>query len=183
MRAEVAQTRAPITSYFAQVTDDPSVQVVSAAQLMYARRALQGTEFDSLPLLSAAAPFKAGGRQGPSYYTDIPAGPVAVRSVADLYIYPNTIKAVRVTGAQVREWLEMSAGQFNRIDPRGAGEQMLVNESFPTFNFDTIDGVTYERIDEGDVFLRNAQGQPIEGDFQAWLAPRTFLAGLTIDLD
>ncbi len=144
VRAEVAQTRAPITSYFAQVTDDPSVQVVSAAQLMYARRALQGTEFESLPLLSAAAPFKAGGRQGPSYYTDIPAGPVAVRSVADLYIYPNTIKAVRVTGAQVREWLEMSAGQFNRIDPRGAGEQMLVNESFPTFNFDTIDGVTYE---------------------------------------
>ncbi|WP_291988037.1 TonB-dependent receptor [Luteitalea sp.] len=37
-------------------------------------------------------------------------------------------------------------------------------------------------FDEGDVFLRNAQGQPIEGDFQAWLAPRTFLAGLTIDL-
>jgi outer membrane receptor for ferrienterochelin and colicins len=37
-------------------------------------------------------------------------------------------------------------------------------------------------FDEGDVFLRNAQGQPIEGDFQAWLAPRTFLAGLTVDL-
>ena len=37
-------------------------------------------------------------------------------------------------------------------------------------------------LDRGDVFLRNAQGQPIEGDFQAWLAPRTFLTGLTIDL-
>ena len=144
VRGEVAQTRAPIISYFAQVADDPSVQVVSAAQIMYARRALQGTEFEPLPLLSAAAPFKAGGRQGFSYYTDIPVGPVTIRSVSDLYIYPNTVKAVRVTGAQVREWLEMSAGQFHRIDPNGPPEQQLVNESFPTFNFDTIDGVRYE---------------------------------------
>jgi 2',3'-cyclic-nucleotide 2'-phosphodiesterase/3'-nucleotidase len=144
VRGEVAQTRAPIISYFAQVADDPSVQVVSAAQLMYAKKALQGTEFENLPLLSAAAPFKAGGRQGWSYYTDIPVGPVAIRSVADLYIYPNTIKAVRITGAQVREWLEMSAGQFHRIDPNGPPEQNLVNESFPTFNFDTLDGVRYE---------------------------------------
>jgi len=144
VRAEVAQTTAPITSYFAQVQDDPSVQVVSQAQLAYGRRVLQGTEFEALPLLSAAAPFKAGGRQGWSYYTDIPAGPVAVRNVADLYIYPNTVQAVRVTGAQVREWLEMSAGAFRRIDPAGAPEQMLINEAFPTFNFDTIDGVSYE---------------------------------------
>jgi 2',3'-cyclic-nucleotide 2'-phosphodiesterase/3'-nucleotidase len=144
VRAEVAQTRAPITSYFAQVADDPSVQVVSAAQLRYAQRALRGTEYETLPLLSAAAPFKAGGRQGWAYYTDIPAGPVAVRSVADLYIYPNTIKAVLLTGAQVREWLEMSAGQFNRIDPAGTPEQNLINTSFPTFNFDTLDGLNYE---------------------------------------
>ena len=146
VRAEVAQTTAPITSYFAQVLDDPSVQVVSLAQLDYARRAFKGTEFEGLPLLSAAAPFKAGGRQGWSYYTDIPAGPVAVRHVADLYVYPNTVKAVRITGVQVREWLEMSAGAFRRIDPAGAPEQNLINEAFPTYNFDTIDGVTY-RID------------------------------------
>jgi len=37
-------------------------------------------------------------------------------------------------------------------------------------------------FDKGDVFLRNAQGQPVQGNFQAWLAPRTFLAGLTVDL-
>jgi 2',3'-cyclic-nucleotide 2'-phosphodiesterase / 3'-nucleotidase len=146
VRAEVARTTAPIHSYFAQVADDPSVQVVSAAQLAYAKRALQGTEYDKLPLLSAAAPFKTGGRQGWGYYTDVPAGPIAVRNVADLYIYPNTIQAVKLSGAQVREWLEMSAGAFNKIDPAGAAEQDVVNPGFPSFNFDTIDGVTY-RID------------------------------------
>jgi 2',3'-cyclic-nucleotide 2'-phosphodiesterase/3'-nucleotidase len=49
-----------------------------------------------LPILSAAAPFKAGGRGGPEYFTDVPAGDVAIKNVSDLYIYPNTARAVRV---------------------------------------------------------------------------------------
>lgn len=146
VRGDVASTRTPITSYFAQVTDDPSVQVIAQAQLAYARRAVQGTEYESLPLLSAASPFKAGGRMGWNYYTDIPAGRLSVRNVADLYVYPNTVKVVKITGAAVREWLEMSAGQFNRIDPQGAPEQNLVNDSFKTYNFDSFEGVNY-RID------------------------------------
>lgn len=146
MRSEVATTASPIHSYFAQVADDPSVQIVSQAQLAYGKRVLQGTAYEKLPVLSAAAPFKTGGRQGWTYYTDIPAGPIALRNVADLYIYPNTVKAVKLTGAQVREWLEMSAGQFNRIDPKGAPEQDLINPGFPSYNFDTLDGVSY-RID------------------------------------
>jgi 2',3'-cyclic-nucleotide 2'-phosphodiesterase/3'-nucleotidase len=97
-------------------------------------------------VLSAAAPFKAGGRGGPAYFTDVPAGDIAIRNVADLYLYPNTVRAVRVSGATLREWLEMSAGQFNRIDPALTTPQPLVNPAFPTFNYDVIDGVTY-RID------------------------------------
>lgn len=143
MGAEVARTTAPITSYFALVADDPSVQLVAQAQLAYARAALKGTAHEKLPLLSAAAPFKAGGRMGWGYYTDLPAGPVALRHIASLYIYPNTVQAVQVSGAQLREWLEMSAGQFNRIDPQGAPEQDLINQAFRTYNFDVIDGVSY----------------------------------------
>lgn len=144
MRAPVAQTRTPIHTYFARVADDASVQLVSQAQLAYARRALVGTPHEKLPLLSAAAPFKTGGRAGA--FTDIPAGPIARRNVADLYVYPNTVAAVVITGAQVREWLEMSAITFNRIDPAGAPEQDLLNSAIPSFNFDTLDGVSY-RID------------------------------------
>ncbi len=146
VRSPVARTATPIHSYFAQVADDPSVQLVSQAQLAYARRALANTPHKDLPLLSAAAPFKTGGRQGWTAYTDIPAGPVAVRNVADLYVYPNTVKVVKLSGAQVREWLEFSAGAFNRIDPQGAPEQDLLNTGFPSFNFDTLDGLNY-RID------------------------------------
>ena len=160
MRSEVAQTSVPIQSFFAQVADDPSVQLVAQAQVAYARRALAGTPHATLPILSAAAPFKTGGRQGSSYYTDIPAGTLTLRNVADLYIYPNTVKALKLNGAQVREWLEMSAGAFNRIDPTGAAEQSLLNAAFPSFNFDTIDGVSY-RIDLTQAARYNLQGKVV----------------------
>ena len=144
VRNKVAFSSAPIYSYFALVGDDPSVQVVSNAQIAYVKRAMQGTDYEKYPVLSAAAPFKTGGRQGWDYYTDIPAGPLAIKNVADLYVYPNTLKAMLLTGAEVREWIEMSAGQFNQIDPKGDAQQLLLNDGFRSYNFDTLDGVTYE---------------------------------------
>ena len=144
MRSKVAFTAAPIYSYIALVADDPSVQIVANAQITYTRRAVQGTEYEKYPVLSAAAPFKTGGRQGWGYYTDIPAGPLALNHLADLYVYPNTLKVMLLSGAQVREWIEMSAGMFNRIDPAGPAQQALLNDAFRSYNFDTIDGVQYE---------------------------------------
>ena len=143
VRRAVGQTSAPLHSYFALVADDPSVQIVSNAQTWYIEQMMVGTEHEGLPILSAAAPFKAGGRGGPEYYTDVPVGDVAIRNVADLYLYPNTVRAVRITGAEVREWLERSAGMFNQITPGGT-DQVLLNPDFPSYNFDVIDGVTYQ---------------------------------------
>ena len=145
VRRAVGKTAAPLHSYFALVADDPSVQIVSIAQSWYVAEMLKGTEHEGLPILSAAAPFKAGGRGGPDYYTDVPVGDVAIKNVSDLYLYPNTVRAVRVTGAQVKDWLERSAGMFNMVEP-GKADQVLLNSDFPSYNFDVIDGVTY-RID------------------------------------
>ena len=100
VRAEVGTSTAPLQSYFALVADDPSVQIVSQAQTWYLADLLKGTEHEGLPILSAAAPFKSGGRGGPDYYTDVPAGPIAIKNVADVYLYPNTLQAVAVTGAE-----------------------------------------------------------------------------------
>ncbi|CAM3165264.1 2',3'-cyclic-nucleotide 2'-phosphodiesterase [Deinococcus deserti] len=158
VRSKVADLTAPINSYWALVQDDPSVQLVSNAQTAYVKAALSNTQYKDLPVLSAAAPFKAGGRGGVSYYTDIPAGTLAIKNVADLYVYPNTVQAVLVTGAQVQEWLERSAGQFKQIDPSKKEPQALVDESFPTYNFDVIDGVTYE-IDVTQPSRYNSRGE------------------------
>ncbi|HDR8248772.1 MULTISPECIES: bifunctional 2',3'-cyclic-nucleotide 2'-phosphodiesterase/3'-nucleotidase [Bacillus cereus group] len=143
----VGETKAPINSYFSLVQDDPSVQIVTNAQKWYVEQELKKPEYEKIkdiPVLSAGAPFKAGGRNGATYYTDIPAGTLAIKNVADLYVYPNTLYAVKVNGAQVKEWLEMSAGQFNQIDPTKTEEQPLVNIGYPTYNFDILDGLKYE---------------------------------------
>ena len=144
VRQQVGTTSAPITSYFALVKDDPSVQIVNNAQIWYAKKELAGTPEANLPILSAAAPFKAGTRGDATAYTDIPAGPIAIKNVADLYLYDNVTAILKVTGAQLKEWLEMSAGQFNTIDPMSKEPQQLVNPNYRTYNFDVIDGVTYE---------------------------------------
>ena len=65
VRRAVGKTAAPLHSYFALVADDPSVQIVSIAQKWYIGEMLKGTAHEGLPILSAAAPFKAGGRGGP----------------------------------------------------------------------------------------------------------------------
>lgn len=119
------------------------MQIVSQAQTWYIAQMMKGAEFEALPILSAAAPFKAGGRGGPDYYTDVPVGPVAIKNVADLYLYPNIIQAVVITGADVKNWLERSAGIFNQID-KGAVDAELINPDFPYYNYDVIDGVTYK---------------------------------------
>ena len=191
IRSEVAETEAPITSFFAQVLDDPSVQIVNQAQTWYTERAVQGTELEGLPILSAAAPFKAGGRGGAEYYTNIPAGTLAVKNVADLYIYPNTLKVVRLTGAGVREWLERSAGQFNQVTANTGGEPLL-NEDFPSYNYDVIDGVTYQidvsqpsRYDaDGALVAENAhrivnlhyQGEPVQDEQEFLVATNNYRA-------
>lgn len=144
VRQQVGITTAPITSYFSLVKDDPSVQIVNNAQLWYAKQELAGTPEANLPILSAAAPFKAGTRGDATAYTDIPAGPIAIKNVADLYLYDNVTAILKVNGAQLKEWLEMSAGQFNTIDPNNNQPQNLVNTDYRTYNFDVIDGVTYE---------------------------------------
>jgi len=142
MDQPVGRTTQPINSYFSMIGNDPSVSLVNEAQLWYARPLLAATPYAKLPLLSAASPFKAGGT-GPDSFVDIPAGPLDMKDIAGLYMFANTVCAVRCSGAEVREWLERSVAIFNRIDPQSSTPQMLINAHVPSYMFDVISGVTY----------------------------------------
>lgn len=142
-RRRIGRTERALSSYFALIGEDPGLRLVAMAQRWHVRRALRGTRWQDLPILSAAAPFRAGGRGGPLHYTDVPAGRLTLRNIADLYLFPNRLCAIRLTGAEVREWLERSASLFLRVEP-GQPDQPLIDPEFPSYNFDVIDGLDWQ---------------------------------------
>jgi 2',3'-cyclic-nucleotide 2'-phosphodiesterase / 3'-nucleotidase len=144
IRAPIGKLATPLQTYFALIGDRPTLDLINAAQRAYAAPLVAArVDLALLPMLSAAAPFKCGGRSGPYAYTDIAAGPLAIKDVADIYPYPNSLRVVKVDGATLKEWLERSASIFHRIDPDQPGEQPLLGVAFAAYNFDVIDGVDY----------------------------------------
>ncbi|HCM1035905.1 TPA: 2',3'-cyclic-nucleotide 2'-phosphodiesterase [Vibrio parahaemolyticus] len=134
-------------SFLALVQDDPTIQIVNLAQKDYVERFIQGDpDLADIPVLSAAAPFKVGGRKDdPNGFTEVESGQLTFRNAADLYLYPNTLVAMKVKGKEVHEWLECSAGQFKHIDGNTTQPQSLIDwDNFRTYNFDVIDGVEYQ---------------------------------------
>jgi 2',3'-cyclic-nucleotide 2'-phosphodiesterase/3'-nucleotidase len=151
VRRPVGTLTMPLNTYFALAAPCPAVALVAAVQSWAIRQAMQDepdvfAAVAHLPLLSAAAPYKSG-RNGVEYYTDLAAGPVAMRNVIDLYVFPNTLALVKVTGAELCEWLEMGCGLFRQIKPETRAQNLLEARAVG-HDFETIYGVTY-RIDLG----------------------------------
>ena len=153
-QATIAYVKTPIgtsdfrmTSYFADVGEPGAIEIVNQAQRAYVQAYVAANlpQYAALPVLSVSAPFKSGFGGGTDY-TDVASGPLAINNAADLYLYPNTVYAVKVTGAVLKGWLEKAAGRFNAIDPAVATPQQLVNPAFPGYNFDmfTSPDVSYE---------------------------------------
>ena len=161
-RQRIGHNGAPLHSYFALIRACPSVRAVARAQIAHVTRALAQTPFAGLPILSAAAPFRAGGRGGPESYSHVAAGDLAMRHISDLYMHPNTLTAVQISGAELACWLEHSASIYLQIRP-GLPDQTLIDPDFPSFNFDCIDGVTY-RIDLSQPPRHDPQGALINPD-------------------
>ena len=131
-----------VTSYFSYVGSSGAVELVTAALHRYASDTLGDKRPSGAPLLAASAPLKMGW-QGPDAFTDIPAGPVALRDITDRWMDPNRLCVVRVNGAIVREWLERSACIFNLIDPGKVGPQELIDQHIPSYAFDMVAGLKY----------------------------------------
>src|SRR5438552_1271008 len=81
--------------------------------------------------VSAAADFDLG--------AGLPEGEVRERDVSGIYPYENTLRAVRISGDQLKTYLEQAARYFRTYQP-GAP---LINDSVAGFNFDVVSGVTY----------------------------------------
>jgi 2',3'-cyclic-nucleotide 2'-phosphodiesterase (5'-nucleotidase family) len=68
-------------------------------------------------------------------------GPIAIAQVAQLYPYDNTLRAVRITGKQLRDYLEFSARYWRT--PASATGPLVADPAIPGYNFDIVSGVDY----------------------------------------
>lgn len=136
VKTPIGSTDYRMTSYFADVGDPGAIQIVNQAQAKYVKDYITANlpALASLPVLSVSAPFKSGFGGG-NDYTDVALGNLAINNAADLYLYPNTVYAVKVNGAELKAWLETAAKRFNQINPALTTEQQLVS-TFPGYNFD-----------------------------------------------
>jgi 2',3'-cyclic-nucleotide 2'-phosphodiesterase / 3'-nucleotidase len=122
----------------APVEDVPIIDFVNFVQADAVKQGLTGADA-SLPVLSIAAPFNRS--------ASFPAGDVSRRDVAGLYIYDNFLFAVKVTGQQVKDYLEYSMRYFKQVPGPGTYSMDAVTNApsqgvpIPDYNFDTIAGL------------------------------------------
>lgn len=143
IRQPIAVTSVPIHSYFGTIGPDLSQQLLADAQFHHITKALQDSVFQDLPVISATAPFRVGGKAGPGHYIDVAPGPLTLRDAAAIYPFANTLSATRRKGADLRAWLERSASHFSQIK-QGTQNQPIINPRSPAYHFDTLFGLYYE---------------------------------------
>jgi 2',3'-cyclic-nucleotide 2'-phosphodiesterase/3'-nucleotidase len=121
--------------------DTAAMDFINYVQADAVKKALAGTPDATTPVLSIAAPFNKAAA--------IPAGDVTVRDVAGLYIYDNTLLAIKFTGAQVKAYLEYSARYFKQVPNAGPFSADAVTNAVtdtapngtPDYNYDIIGGL------------------------------------------
>jgi 2',3'-cyclic-nucleotide 2'-phosphodiesterase/3'-nucleotidase len=131
----VAKSSEQLSATESPYKDTPIVDYIQQVQTDTVEKALPDNQ---LPVLSIAAPF--------SRTAVFPAGDIRVRDVAGLYVYDNTLLAVKLTGAQIKDYLEYSARYFNQLapgDPVDVSKLTNANNT-PDYNYDQLSGVSYD---------------------------------------
>ncbi|MFJ5973636.1 bifunctional metallophosphatase/5'-nucleotidase [Streptomyces sp. NPDC093060] len=117
--------------------DVPIMDFIHKVQMETVKAGLSASAA-ALPLISVAAPF--------SRTADIPQGNVTIKDIAGLYIYDNTLYGKKLTGAQLKEYLEFGAKYYYQV-PAGTkvDTATLTNANkFWDYMYDTAAGVDYE---------------------------------------
>ena len=68
-------------------------------------------------------------------------GPITIAQVAQLYPYDNTLRAVRISGRQLRDYLEFSSRYYRT--PASPSARLETDRQIPGYNFDIVSGVDY----------------------------------------
>ncbi|MTD14783.1 bifunctional metallophosphatase/5'-nucleotidase [Nakamurella sp. YIM 132087] len=137
----IGTSTAPMSAATARYEDTAAIDFINFVQADAVKTVLAGGEYADLPVLSIAAPFNRDAA--------IPQGDVSVRDVAGLYIFDNTLQAVLMSGADVKEYLEYSARYFKAVTSAGPFTPDQVTNAVtdtapsgtPDYNYDIMGGL------------------------------------------
>ncbi|MDO4717325.1 MAG: 5'-nucleotidase C-terminal domain-containing protein [Propionibacteriaceae bacterium] len=142
VNSKVGTSSIEMTTKTSRYEDTPILDFIGKVQENTVASALKGTPYEGIPVITEVSPF--------SRTAVFPKGDLRIRDIAGLYVYDNTLAAIKLSGKQVREYLEWSARYFvqtapgARFDPEtGTNAAYDGGRPIPDYNFDTLSGVTY----------------------------------------
>ncbi|MEM1300999.1 MAG: 5'-nucleotidase C-terminal domain-containing protein [Pseudomonadota bacterium] len=183
IRKPVGSTKGRLHSYFGEIGPTPVENLIRDAKLAKCQTLVQTGRLPELPILSMTSPFKSGGFSGPDYYTDIPRGDLALRHVADIYLFPNTFVVLRRTGQQIIDLITRTAGLLAHI-PSGTHDTPLLSMDQPHYTLDWVHGLTYtidlaQRRASERVVEVALNGHPLPRDRDVLLATNNYRVAIS----
>lgn len=144
VKTVVAQSTETMKADTSAWEDTAIVDFINKVQTDEVTRALKGSEYKNLPVLAEASPF--------SRTAVFNKGDVTIADMAGLYIYDNTLYAVKLNGTQLKDYLEWSARYYQQ---QAEGAQIndwasVTNAMYdgatrgiPDYSYDVLSGVNY----------------------------------------
>ena len=175
----VAENLVEMTTDTSRYEDTPILDLIGYVMSMHTEKAMEGTEYEGLPVIAQTSPF--------SRTSVFPQGDLTIADVAGLYIYDNTLGASLLDGKMLKDYLEFSARYFVQVtadnpwDPETHTGAMYEGMTRPIrdYNYDAMTGVNY-RIDvtkpvgERIVDLTHLDGTPVEDTDQFIMAVNNY---------
>ncbi|MBD5155062.1 MAG: bifunctional metallophosphatase/5'-nucleotidase [Oscillibacter sp.] len=125
--------------------------------------------------VSAAALFK--------YESDLPEGEIKYNNIFDIYKYDNTLYRIKITGAELKTYMEWSAGYYNTWKPGDIN--ISFDPDFRDYKYDMFAGVNYEIDISQPVGQRiknlTFKGEPLADDQELTLAVNDYRLSSTVN--
>lgn len=148
----------------AQVLDTAMIDIINKVQMFYGKAEI-----------SSAAAFKND--------ANIKEGKIIKAGTADIYKYDNTLVTLKVTGEQLKRYMEWSASYYNTFKPGDL--TVSFNEKIRGYNYDMFSGVKYDvdiskEVGKRIVNLTKTDGTTIKDTDVLTLAVNNYRASSTL---